>query len=99
MARKGRRSTYTNEFKEEAVKLVVEQGYTVGEVAADLGIHPALVTRWKREMGELKKPSNKELPVDDKDKRIKELEKENQRLKMERDFLKKAATFFANDSD
>lgn len=47
----------------------------VGEVAAGLDILLALVTHWKREPGDLNKPTNKEQPVDDKDKRIKAFEK------------------------
>ena len=50
MARRKRKS-YTREFKEDAVRLVVEQGYSCREAAADLGgLHSTLISRWVREM-------------------------------------------------
>lgn len=44
-----RRKKYTREFKEEAVKLVVDHGYKITEAARNLDIHPNLLSRWKRE--------------------------------------------------
>jgi transposase len=49
MAKKGKRS-YDNEFKREAVRLVVEEGRKASEVERNLGITPTLVSRWVREM-------------------------------------------------
>ena len=46
MARK--RRTYTPEFKAEAVKLVIEQGYSVAEAARSLGIHETLLRSWRQ---------------------------------------------------
>ena len=43
-----RRRKYTQEFKEEAVKLVLEHGYKITEAAKNLGIHPNQLKRWKR---------------------------------------------------
>ena len=97
MARRKRKS-YSKEFKEDAVRLVLEQGYSCREAANDLGLHSTLISRWVREMTaeQPKQPTRKE-PMD-KDARIRELERENLKLKMERDLLKKAATFFSNES-
>ena len=47
---KRKRKKYTREFKEEAVKLVTEQGYQVSEAARNLEVHPNMLSRWKREM-------------------------------------------------
>ncbi len=51
---KGKRRSYTQEYKEEAVKLVTEQGYKISEASRNLGINPNLLGRWKRqfEIGE-----------------------------------------------
>ena len=46
---KQRRRNYTNEFKEEAVKLVTDQGYSVAEAARNLGVNANLLGRWKKE--------------------------------------------------
>ncbi|MCP3928740.1 MAG: transposase, partial [Bacteroidetes bacterium] len=46
---KKRRRKYTKEFKEEAVKLITDQGYSVAEAARNLGINSGLLGRWKRE--------------------------------------------------
>lgn len=40
----------TPEFKKEAVRLVTEQGYKVTEAARNIGIHPSVLTRWKRQL-------------------------------------------------
>lgn len=85
---------YTQEFKDEAVKLVTEQGYTRLRVAQTLGISPKNVNKWvtaatgKGSDGKVTTPEQEE---------IKRLRKENERLKMEREILKKAAAFFANE--
>ena len=47
-----RRNKYTREFKEEAVKLITELGYSLSEAAKNLEIHPNLLCRWKREFSE-----------------------------------------------
>jgi transposase len=93
------KKTYTPEFKKEAVRLVTEQGYKVTEAARNLGIHPSVLTRWKSQLvseGTNAFPGKGRLSPEQEE--LKRLRKENQRLKMERDILKKAAAFFANES-
>ena len=46
---KRKRRKFTKKFKEEAVKLVLEQGYQISEASRSLGIHTNLLGRWKRE--------------------------------------------------
>ena len=91
---KGKRRTYTEEFKRDAVKLVTEQGYGVSEAAASLGIHANLLTSWKRKFSE---QENGSLEVTERAE-LERLREENRRLKMERDILKKATAFFAKES-
>ena len=45
---KKKRQKYTQEFKEEAVKLITEQGYKITEAARNLGVNENLLGRWKR---------------------------------------------------
>ena len=89
-----KRKRYSQEFKDEAVKLVTEQGYQISEAARNLGIHPGVLGRWRRELesgsdGGCQKDVHAELN---------RLRKENKRLKLEREILKKAAAFFAKES-
>ncbi len=86
---------YSREFKMSAVNLVNAQGYTVPEAAKSLGIDPSNIRGW------LNKFSSKEGLVPSGEgavaAELARLRKENARLLMERDILKKAAVFFAKE--
>ena len=86
---------YTIEFKQEAVNLVKEKGYSQAEAGRSLGISPKNISRWIRELAHPKSAASKRLNPEQEE--IKRLTKENQRLKLEREILKKAAAFFANE--
>ena len=91
------RRKFSNEFKENAAKLVLEEGMTRSKVAQDLGVNINQVSKWVREYqanGDEAFPGNGKLSPQDR--RIKDLENENRQLRMERDILKKATAFFAN---
>ena len=88
-----KRRSYTEEFKREAVSLVTDQGYTLAEAARSLGIHPNLLRTWKEK---LSSQGGSALSPDE-EAELKRLREENRRLRMERDILKKAAAFFANE--
>lgn len=89
------RRKYTREFKVSAVKLVNEQGYTIADAARSLGVDPNSVRGWiakySSEAGMVPKGDGA-LAAE-----IQRLRKENARLTMERDILKKAAAFFAKE--
>ena len=44
---KKKRTKYTQEFKEEAVKLITEQGYKIAEASRNIGVNGNLLGRWK----------------------------------------------------
>ena len=94
------RQRYTVEFKDDAVRLVTEQGYSCAEAGRRLGINANNIVRWVRqhrdqqEYDERDDLSPKQLQAE-----IQRLRKENKRLQMEREILKKAAAFFAKESD
>ena len=97
MARK--RRTYTPEFKAEAVKLVTEQGYSVAEAARSLGVHETLLRSWKQALqaqGDQAFPGQGTPPAVEEE--LRRLRADNQRLRAERDILKKAAAFFAKEA-
>lgn len=92
--RKRKRRKHSEEFKQEAVKLVSEQQLSLAEAARNLGIHPNLLRSWKRRM----ETENENLTEDER-MEMARLRVENRRLRMERDLLKKAAAFFANEKN
>jgi len=85
---------YPAEFKEEAVALVTEQGYTVSEAALSLGIRPNQLYGWKAKLEAER--SGAALAADERTELIR-LRKENKRLLMEKEILKKASAFFAKE--
>ena len=89
-----KRARYTEEFKKEAVKQVVERGYTQKEVANNLGISQPSLFRWVKEYGG-DRPHGNTRSVD-KDAEIAKLKSQLKQAQEERDILKKAAVFFAN---
>ena len=100
MNQKQTRQSYTKEFKNDAVRLVVEQGYSANEVGRRLGIHQTNVSRWVCEYRQENEPSvNGGATRSELEAEVKRLRKETERLRMEREILKKAAAFFANESN
>ena len=95
-----KRKQYTEEYKREAVVLVKELGYKVTEAARNLGIDVGMLGRWVREYGEdeggvIRNRGRKSPQQEEIDK----LRKENKRLRMEREILKKAAAFFVKEAN
>ena len=94
-----KRKHYSKQFKIDAVKLVTEQGYKVSEAARNLGIHHSSLRRWKKQLetdGNQAFPGKGHMTTEKEE--LYRLRKENKRLRMEREILKKAAAFFANES-
>ena len=91
------RSTYTAEFKLQAVKMVTDQKLSLAEVARRLGVGENCLRNWRaaaKEKGEAAFPGHgNPTPADDE---LRRLRAENTRLKAERDLLKKAAAYFAS---
>ena len=88
------RRRFSDEFKEEAVKLITEQGYKVSEASRNLDINASMLRRWQLE---LSPESDDSIDADEKAE-LQRLRKENKTLRMEREILKKAAAFFAKES-
>lgn len=94
MAQKIIRKHYPDQFRDEAVALVIEQGYTVPEAAKALGIGPSLLYRWKEKHEA--RLDGKTLAESEREELIR-LRKENRTLLMEKEILKKASAFFAKE--
>lgn len=92
---------YSLEFKQDAVFLVLSKGYGIPEAASNLGVSASALRKWvKAERGispnSNKTPSGKSLSLLEHEELLR-LRKENTKLKMEREILKKAAAFFAQE--
>jgi transposase len=85
---------HDKQFKLAAIKLVTDQGYTPKQAALSLGIPMSTLQYWMKTLGQ--KPQQQAETIDTLRLRVKELEKENRRLVMEREILKKATAFFSN---
>ncbi len=91
---------YSKEFKIEAVRLVTDEGYSIADAADSLGVSGESIRRWKLELdaagSDAFAPRESISEVELENRRLRE---ENRRLTMERDILKKATAFFANDKN
>ena len=94
-----KRRQFSREFKLQAVKLVKNRGVSVAQASRDIDVHENVLRKWVRELAAdpqqafpgqgVMKPEQAE---------IERLKKENAKLSMERDLLKKAAAYFARES-
>ncbi len=94
MKRQGQKN-YTDEFKQEAVRLVESSGRKVADIADDLGVPRSTLNRWTREYRDQDLLSG---PHNDVEKELARLRKEVTLLHQERELLKKAAAFFAKET-
>jgi len=93
------RRRFTREFKVEAVKLVRERGVAVVRAARDLNVHENVLRKWVKEFGADPRhafPGHGQMKPEQLE--IERLRREVQKLKAERDILKKAAAYFAKES-
>jgi transposase len=99
MGKKRKRRAFSAEFKAETVRLVRESGKSIGVIARELDLTETALRRWVRQAeidagrgpaGALTTSEREELG---------QLRRENKRLRMERDILKKATAFFAKESE
>jgi transposase len=95
---KKKRKSYGREFKVEAVGLITEKGYSIAEASRNLGIDYSVLRRWKNQLeDDLKNafPGKGRLRAPDEE--FRRLKHDLERVKEERDILKKALAYFAED--
>ena len=88
------RKQYTREFKQEAVRLVTEQGLSIAQAARDLGLNDNVLARWKKELaqqGQQAFPGSGRAQEDE----LAQLRRENEILRREREILVKAVGIFS----
>ena len=92
-----KRRSFSREFKVEAVRLVLEKGVSVAQAARELGINESLLHSWKRRyLSDPSFRSGKGPSAEQQE--IQRLRKELARVEQEREILKKAAAYFAKES-
>lgn len=90
------RRHFTQEYKDQAVSLVLDSGRTIVEVANSIGVHEMTLGKWVKKAKDNGQTSEKALSEPERAE-LERLRKENAVLKMERDFAKKVATWFAKE--
>lgn len=88
------RKQYSQEYKEEAVKLVITTSQPAAKVARELGINEGTLTNWVNRYRSDHADDEPDLSVSERA-RLREVERQLRELKMENEFLKKAAAYFA----
>ena len=86
---------YSLEFRSEAVRLLRSSGRTIPQLARELGCSPQSLRNWSRQI-DVDEGRAAGLTSDEREE-LRRLRRENRILAEERDILKKAAAFFAND--
>ena len=96
----GKRRVYTDEFKFDAVRLVLEEGLTKAETSRRLGVNQNSLGKWVKAFRQDRENAfpgkGRQTPEQEEIKRMRE---EIRQLKMERDILKKATAFFAKETN
>ena len=93
-----KRKNYSREFKMEAVRLITEKGYSIAEASRSLGVEYSVLRRWKQQFADDPQnafPGKGRLKAPDEE--LRRLQRELDRVKQERDILKKALAYFAED--
>jgi transposase len=88
--------SYTEEFRRDAVRMIETEGLTTAEVARRLGVNANLLRKWREKYGKKSEAQSVQSDLEAENRRLRD---ENRRLLMEREILKKAAAFFANETN
>ena len=82
---------HTAEFKSQAVRMARASSEPIAQIAKELGVSPSILYAW------LKKSDPESQPIPENESELARVKRELELVRMERDFLKKAAAFFAKN--
>ena len=100
MSNKSRRKrrTFSEEFKRDAVNLVVVEGYSISAAAEAVNVLPGSLREWHRKYAPEPEPCGEDASVEDLKAENKRLRKQLREAEIEREILKKATAYFAKES-
>lgn len=92
------RRTFTDDFKRDAVNLVVKQGYSFKDAAEAVGVSSRSLREWHEKFAPEPEPCGDDASVEELTAEVKRLRKKLQQAELEREILKKATAYFAKES-
>lgn len=95
---KPKRPTYSDDFKQDAVRLVVEEGYSFQAACEAVGVCQQSLRAWHAKLAPQPEPCGAEATLDELQAENARLRKELKRAELEREILKKATAYFAKES-
>ena len=90
------RRAFTDEYKASAVELVINDGRTIAQAARGIGVHEMTLGKWVKKARDAGQACDRLLNEDERAE-LERLREDNKRLRMEVDFSRKVATWFAKD--
>jgi transposase len=90
------RRSFTPEYKEQAARMVVEESRAIPSTAREIGVHEQTLRNWVNDYRKSHAGEEPPLAISERA-RLRELEKEVRELRLEKEFLGKAAAFFASE--
>ena len=94
---KRKTTNYTEDFKRSSARLAANSDQSISKIAEELGVHVTTLHGWVKKYESNANKRQQAATTDSLAEELKQLKKENTRLRQERDILKKAAAYFANE--
>ena len=91
-----KRRSFTPEYKEQVAKMIVEESRAIPSTAREIGVNEQTLRNWVHEYRRTHASDEPPLTISERA-RLRELEKEVRELRLEKEFLGKAAAFFATE--
>ena len=95
---KRKRPTYSDEFKQDAVRLVVEEGYSFKKACHAVGVCEATLRSWHAKLALPPEPCGENATMEEMQAELKRLRRQLKQTELEREILKKATAYFAKES-
>ena len=95
---KRKRPTYSDDFKRDAVRLVVKEGYSFKSACDAVGVCEQSLRTWHAKLAPPPEPCGDDATIEELQTELKRLRKQLKRTELEREILKKATAYFAKES-
>lgn len=95
---KKKRNSYSDDFKQNAVRLIVEEGYSFKKACQAVGVCEATLRSWHAKLAPPPEPCGEDATMEEMQAELKRLRRQLKQTEMEREILKKATAYFAKES-